>query len=63
VLALLAHPTATRRRTEELRERARTLFTSERSVRTWLDLYRRCLGEAALQGRRKIETVASAEAR
>jgi glycosyltransferase involved in cell wall biosynthesis len=63
VLALLAHPAATRRRTEELRERARTLFTSERSVRTWLDLYRRCLGEAALQGRRKIETVVSAEAR
>ena len=63
VLALIAHPAATRRRTEEIRERARTLFTSDRAVRTWLDLYRRCLGEVSPQGRGNMETVAPAEAR
>ena len=41
VLAALADVPRTQQRTDEVRQRALTLFTAERSVDAWLDLYRR----------------------
>jgi glycosyltransferase involved in cell wall biosynthesis len=46
VHAMLANPAATAERQQTIRQRAMTLFTAERSVANWLDLYRRAFGDA-----------------
>jgi glycosyltransferase involved in cell wall biosynthesis len=50
VLAALDDMERTRRRTGEVRERALALFTAERSVKAWLDLYRRWIAVRSGQG-------------
>jgi glycosyltransferase involved in cell wall biosynthesis len=47
VLQTLSNPAATAERTAAVRARAMQLFTSERSVRTWLELYDQSLSNAA----------------
>jgi hypothetical protein len=47
VLDMLGDVSRTAAHTERVRARALDLFTSERSVSTWMDLYRQCLDTAA----------------
>jgi glycosyltransferase involved in cell wall biosynthesis len=57
VLDALTDPVATTARTEDVRRRAMSRFTSEHSVAAWLNLYRRSFGDSRADDRAPVEAV------